>query len=766
MAPPKKSKKPKVKTKEELEKLRAEELELSRQREEQERRKQKIEEAKAKRLRAEKLQQEHELRETQLLVSINIMRELFKLKLDIDVTNRNDSFLSSYMNEAHLPEICSSSDMHLFLSKWKYDEETVTWSLIMDMLSTLDSLIDNPLNSSPSTVNNWKDVRQCFRNELQTSLDNETYLTLQNIRKNMSAITLETYKYHNSNEYFSLHLWTIIDLPKMASSDKSLPVIDFPECGVVITVPEKLQYTAITIRCLRLKYDHYSDTSTTWDPKPLPDVMKLDLYDFCKYLWTEKENFEREQDKLIAEFEKEWRQRMDAQRIVKVDETNISPERTERENEDEGSESEDHNNLSDREPMEIKPPVVTYSEEDDLEQEVCGMRKCPDLIIKQLEDDLLEEMRRTLAPDVMENDVNMRRHVILGGVFHLEFIKQPHQPVTLPDQSIMTIFNGPHSLQMEDYQEAFDTSDAQKQESDEEDTSDSGAATQNAQLEKLAFVQISVPDNVLWFEPPSIARWDSGKQCWTKDYIYDIKFNEEKQFITFRSGKMGAYGLTCSRFINIPYQSWELRPEGEDSVLLSITAATIIVEFIIKGSEVCLNQLQNATSAVLQDMVGIYMDPVKLIRILKQGGIDIFPSYDAFIFMPNLTSKHLVMEFHVYYCLALFSLSYHFSWSRWNLAAGYFNIVLQIKELIERRKNTTFQILSVDPYRALFVDCTEVSSVFNNTGIFGTKFCCDVYSLVMDTCSYITKEKLENIDCELVATVYTMLKQTRVLGFS
>lgn len=38
-----------------------------------------------------------------------------------------------------------------------------------------------------------------------------------------------------------------------------------------------------------------------------------------------------------------------------------------------------------------------------------------------------------------------------------------------------------------------------------------------------------VPDNVLWFEPPSIARWDFGRQCWTKDYIYEIKFNEEKQ---------------------------------------------------------------------------------------------------------------------------------------------------------------------------------------------------------------------------------------------
>uniref|UniRef100_A0A8D9A7Y8 Axonemal 84 kDa protein n=1 Tax=Cacopsylla melanoneura TaxID=428564 RepID=A0A8D9A7Y8_9HEMI len=184
---------------------------------------------------------------------------------------------------------------------------------------------------------------------------------------------------------------------------------------------------------------------------------------------------------------------------------------------------------------------------------------------------------------------------------------------------------------------------------------------------------------------------------------------------------MGPFGLTTSKFINIPFQSWELRPEGSDSVLLSITAATIIVEFIIKGSEVCLNALQNATSAVLQDIVGIYMEPTKLVRTLKQGGIDIFPSFDTFVFMPNLTSKHLVMEYHVYYCLALFSLSYHFSWSRWNLAAGYFNIVLQMKELIERRKNTTFQVLSATPYRALFVDCTEVSSVFNNTGIIGTK---------------------------------------------
>lgn len=44
---------------------------------------------------------------------------------------------------------------------------------------------------------------------------------------------------------------------------------------------------------------------------------------------------------------------------------------------------------------------------------------------------------------------------------------------------------------MEDYQESFDTSETQKQESDEEDASESGATAKNAQLEKLALVQIS-----------------------------------------------------------------------------------------------------------------------------------------------------------------------------------------------------------------------------------------------------------------------------------
>lgn len=54
------------------------------------------------------------------------------------------------------------------------------------------------------------------------------------------------------------------------------------------------------------------------------------------------------------------------------------------ENEGSNSESEEPNVSSDRE-IEARPPVFTYTEEEDLEQEVCSMRKCPNLIIKELE---------------------------------------------------------------------------------------------------------------------------------------------------------------------------------------------------------------------------------------------------------------------------------------------------------------------------------------------------------------------------------------------
>ena len=99
-----------------------------------------------------------------------------------------------------------------------------------------------------------------------------------------------------------------------------------------------------------------------------------------------------------------------------------------------------------------------------------------------------------------------------------------------------------------------------------------------------------LPDTVLWFEPPLVAHWIPERKIWSTQDVHDIKYNEEKQIITFRTGRLGIHGLAGFRFINLPYQSWELKPEmskninGPRGVVLSITAAIVQAEFIIRVS--------------------------------------------------------------------------------------------------------------------------------------------------------------------------------------
>lgn len=72
--------------------------------------------------------------------------------------------------------------------------------------------------------------------------------------------------------------------------------------------------------------------------------------------------------------------------------------------------------------------------------------------------------------------------------------------------------------------------------------------------------------------------------------MHDIKYNEEKQIITFRTGRLGIHGLAAFKFVNIPFQSWELKPENSKSggVTLNISAAIVQVEFMIR---VCKNKI-------------------------------------------------------------------------------------------------------------------------------------------------------------------------------
>lgn len=208
--------------------------------------------------------------------------------------------------------------------------------------------------------------------------------------------------------------------------------------------------------------------------------------------------------------------------------------------------------------------------------------------------------------------------------------------------------------------------------------------------------------------------------------------------VAFRAGRMGSFGLAVNRYTNFPFQSWEIRPEGggDDAgagVILSVTAATVLVEFAVREDQAAMVQLQNATTVAMQEMIGAYHRPDKLVRLLRRGGVNLFPEPDAQHYVDGRRPpKHAVAERHAYRCMAALSGTHQFAASRWNVHAPFDRMVLQMKEMqptVEGGVSETslsqssaaggqagvvpYKMVMVTPERAVLLKCTEVSQVFS-----------------------------------------------------
>ena len=58
-------------------------------------------------------------------------------------------------------------------------------------------------------------------------------------------------------------------------------------------------------------------------------------------------------------------------------------------------------------------------------------------------------------------------------------------------------------------------------------------------------------------------------------------FTEERIF-SFKTRFFGTMALVQDKHINMPFQSWEIRPKGPNHVVISIIAAIVEVEMEIK----------------------------------------------------------------------------------------------------------------------------------------------------------------------------------------
>ncbi|XP_070164198.1 dynein axonemal intermediate chain 7 isoform X3 [Polyergus mexicanus] len=292
-------------------------------------------------------------------------------------------------------------------------------------------------------------------------------------------------------------------------------------------------------------------------------------------------------------------------------------------------------------------------------------------------------------------------------------------------------------------------------------------------MEALVLVTLKLPSSIIWLEPPLVAHWIPEKNLWSTQDVHDIKYNEEKQTIAFRTGRLGVHGLAALKFVNIPFQSWELKPEmgrnARGGVVLNISAAIIQAEFIVREDLVCLNSLAGGMSTALKQIIGEYMKLYLLIEKMRNAGCDLFPERDAFSYAKALSVKHPVTEKHLRECISLLCTTYTFSWSRWNATRNFREIVIQFKEhhgcLAKERTNLT---LLVTPLRTMAVSCTEVSSEFSDLPLDGenAKFYADLYHLALQNAGIKSRLLMKSISFKLANTVTELLGYTNVINMS
>lgn len=69
---------------------------------------------------------------------------------------------------------------------------------------------------------------------------------------------------------------------------------------------------------------------------------------------------------------------------------------------------------------------------------------------------------------------------------------------------------------------------------------------------------------------------------WRTDGVSKVAYKSEERVITFSLDSLGPVTLIQDTHINMPYQSWELRPFDVNQVLLTVTTVFAEIQIQIK----------------------------------------------------------------------------------------------------------------------------------------------------------------------------------------
>ncbi|KAK4878571.1 hypothetical protein RN001_011077 [Aquatica leii] len=612
-----------------------------------------------------------------------------------------------------LPDPYNCGQMNTYLSVWEdmiedttMDDAAVRTIEVLKLVNDLTDFIEYDYYR----IVYYSQVRRSFRQDQQKSLNVACYRILKDVSNRMIRLNLEKSDYRRVEPNFTVCLWTMVELPTSLPNPRAphrqRTELNFSELNLHLVLPLVINCYRLAIRLMYLSYDHLSDLCATYDEPPMPENHQLDICKVVREEWYTKRIFKYEEYRRLKRKQGE---KIEPQEYSR--ETGVMPE-------------------------------VPYIK----------MPESPSTHVINEEAETYRQIRESLITVVANDVINLRKYVILGGIFFLNLFFQPPQPHYCVSMEInLSRMFIPKTLKdvrfCAPYKPVPPPTPDQKLTAAELEAQ---AKKQEAELDKLIFVS-----------------WNEVERVWSTAEVHDFRYLEESATVTFRLSRFGVFSFAMNRFTNLPYQTWEMKPELNGTVTIQLVAAILTIDFNIKENKIAMMKVQNAPNKALKNHIGKYHNLPKLKRLLLETGIDVFPFFDTFCYVENSCEKHWQMEKHLYFQMAQVSACYNFSWSRWNTIAGCRSVIMQMREFkLGKTKQPNFNMLQVTPLKAEFISCSEVSSEFFPEAIEGMAFYSDLYTLVKGIGSIVVRNKIQNTSSLLVGTVAELLQSMRILSFS
>ncbi|CAH2005740.1 unnamed protein product [Acanthoscelides obtectus] len=319
-----------------------------------------------------------------------------------------------YIACGRLPNPSLCDQMNTYLHRWQLTINTTTvddasqrTSDVVALLDSLQDLLDTAERENSVTIENYKWIRQLFRDQQQDSLDVATYRLLRNVEKNLHRIDIPTADYDFADENIKFSIWLRVILPIPLPNPRRPPKarldINFENVNLQSLFPLLIECDGMAIRAMYLKYDHLSDLCSSFDTPAVPEEFIKSLLDVTKQEWRAKLKYKYDNRDIAPVVE--------TVTDVQEDEAGESGKEPTAENETEDEKTDIEKTVEEIPLVPYKKLTPTASE-----------------FAISIEDEIYLAARKSYIRNIPEGALNLRKFSIIGGVFHLDLLYQPPQP--------------------------------------------------------------------------------------------------------------------------------------------------------------------------------------------------------------------------------------------------------------------------------------------------------------------------------------------------